>query len=128
VKKEWGGNRPFVSEPDAVRPNLNTAWEIQDGPAIAEEDFEEFVREKRAAAVRFDAELDVGYRPITRQKMQEAEQVLAAEVTRETYQVPWRSSGGVLLRWATRRLVTGSSAGYTGTIGTCVTRRTDRPQ
>ena len=44
------------------------------------EDYEEFVQEKRAAAVHFDAEWDVGYRPITRQKMQEAEQVLAEEV------------------------------------------------
>jgi len=44
------------------------------------EDYEQFVREKRAAAVHFDAEWDVGYRPITRQKMQEAEQVLAGEV------------------------------------------------
>jgi len=44
------------------------------------EDYEEFVQEKRAAAVHFDAEWDVGYRPITRQKMQEAEQVLAQEV------------------------------------------------
>jgi hypothetical protein len=44
------------------------------------EDYEEFVREKRAAAVHFDAEWDVGYRTITRHRMHEAEPVLAGQV------------------------------------------------
>ena len=37
------------------------------------DEFEAFVREKRAAAIHFDAAWDVGHRPSTRRKMQEAE-------------------------------------------------------
>jgi len=47
---------------------------------LTSEDYAKFVKEKRAAAVHFDAEWDAGYRRITRQKMQEAEQVLGGEV------------------------------------------------
>lgn len=41
------------------------------------EDFLAFVQAKPAAAIHFDAEWDVGGRPVTRLKMLEAEQVLS---------------------------------------------------
>jgi thioredoxin-like negative regulator of GroEL len=44
---------------------------------LTSEDYESFVRQKRAAAVHFDAEWDVGYKPITRLKMSEVADVLA---------------------------------------------------
>ena len=43
-------------------------------------DFESFVAHKRAAAVHFDAAWDVDYRPVTRRRMLEAEEVLAEQV------------------------------------------------
>src|SRR5207245_4061419 len=46
---------------------------------LTAESYEAFIREKRAAAVHFDAEWDVGYRPITRRKMQEAEAALSEQ-------------------------------------------------
>jgi hypothetical protein len=104
------------------------------------EDYEEFVREKRAAAVHFDADWDVGYRPITRQRMREAEQVLAGEVNFGEIDVdrdiPLAKSIGLLgvpavayyFGWATRGLVTGHPTGHIGTIGTSVTRRTNWPK
>ena len=46
---------------------------------LTAESYEAFIREKRAAAVHFDAEWDIGYRPITRRKMQEAEAALSEQ-------------------------------------------------
>jgi thioredoxin-like negative regulator of GroEL len=43
-------------------------------------DYPNFVREKRAAAIHFDAEWDVGNRPVTRGKMQEAEEALGESI------------------------------------------------
>ena len=47
---------------------------------LTSDDYETFVRQKRAAAVHFDADWDVGYRPITRLRMSEAAGVLAGHV------------------------------------------------
>jgi hypothetical protein len=47
---------------------------------LTSDDYETFIRQKRAAAVHFDAEWDVGYRPITRLRMNEAADVLAGHV------------------------------------------------
>jgi thioredoxin-like negative regulator of GroEL len=44
-------------------------------------DFKSFVEAKLAAAIHFDAEWDVAYRPITRQRMLEAEEALADQVS-----------------------------------------------
>ena len=46
---------------------------------LTSEEYEAFVRQKRAAAIHFDAEWDVGYRPITRCKMREAMDALATQ-------------------------------------------------
>src|SRR2546428_13811446 len=46
---------------------------------LTAESYEAFIRERRAAAVHFDAEWDVGNRPITRHKMQEAEAALSEQ-------------------------------------------------
>jgi hypothetical protein len=42
--------------------------------------YEDFVRQKRAAAVHFDTDWDVGFRPIARRKMSAASEVLGEEV------------------------------------------------
>jgi Thioredoxin len=42
--------------------------------------YEAFVRQKRAAAVHFDADWDVGYRPIARRGMSDASGVLGEHV------------------------------------------------
>jgi hypothetical protein len=42
--------------------------------------YEDFVRQKRAAAVHFFADWDVGYRPIARRRMSEASDVLVEHV------------------------------------------------
>jgi len=39
---------------------------------LISDDYETFIRQKRAAAVHFDADWDVGYSPITRLRMSEA--------------------------------------------------------
>ena len=46
---------------------------------LTSENYDAFVREKQAAAVHFDAEWDVGYRPIARKKMEQAEAVLSEQ-------------------------------------------------
>jgi thioredoxin-like negative regulator of GroEL len=56
--------------------NIKTAMTRQ----LTSTDYETFVRQKRAAAVHFDAEWDIGYRPITRVRMNEAAKVLAGHV------------------------------------------------
>jgi thioredoxin-like negative regulator of GroEL len=47
---------------------------------LTKSDYEVFVRQKRAAAVHFDAEWDVSHRTITRLRMSEAADVLAEHV------------------------------------------------
>jgi thioredoxin-like negative regulator of GroEL len=47
---------------------------------LTSDDYETFVRQKRAAAVHFDADWDVGYRPITSLRMTEAADALAEHV------------------------------------------------
>jgi thioredoxin-like negative regulator of GroEL len=44
---------------------------------ITASEYQDFVREKRAAAIHFDAEWDASYRCITRLRMQEAEEALS---------------------------------------------------
>ena len=43
-------------------------------------EYEDFVRQKRAAAVHFDADWDVGHRPNVRRRMSEASDLLGKEV------------------------------------------------
>ncbi len=43
------------------------------------EDYTHFVREKRAAAIHFDAHWNVGHRPVMRRQMQEAEEALSEQ-------------------------------------------------
>lgn len=47
---------------------------------LSSRDFEAFVREKRIAAIHFDAEWDVGHRPTARQKMEKAKALLGDQV------------------------------------------------
>ena len=47
---------------------------------LSRDNYEDFVRQKRAAAVHFDADWDVGYRPIARRRMGEASDVLGEHV------------------------------------------------
>ena len=47
---------------------------------LSRDSYEEFVRQKRAAAVHFDADWDVGHRPIARRRMSDASDVLGEEV------------------------------------------------
>jgi hypothetical protein len=44
------------------------------------DNYEDFVRQKRAAAVHFDADWDVGHRPNVRRRMSEASDLLGKEV------------------------------------------------
>jgi thioredoxin-like negative regulator of GroEL len=43
--------------------------------------YEDFVRQRRATAVHFDADWDVGYRPITRRRMSDAADALGERAT-----------------------------------------------
>ena len=47
---------------------------------LSRDSYEEFVRQKRAPAVHFDADWDVGHRPITRRRMSDPSDVLGEEV------------------------------------------------
>ena len=47
---------------------------------LSRDNYEDFVRQKRAAAVHFDADWDVGYRPVARHRMGEASDVLGEHV------------------------------------------------
>jgi len=47
---------------------------------LTKAEFASFVTEKHAAAVHFDADWDVAYRPITRKKMLEAEVAFSQQV------------------------------------------------
>ena len=47
---------------------------------LSRDNYEGFVRQRRATAVHFDADWDVGYRPIVRRRMSEASNVLGQEV------------------------------------------------
>lgn len=47
---------------------------------LASDNYQDFIRQKRAAAVHFDADWDVGYRPVTRRKMSDAADVLGEVV------------------------------------------------
>src|SRR5450432_1072986 len=47
---------------------------------LSRDSYEDFVRQKRAAAVHFDADWDVGYRPIARRRMRDASDVVGEEV------------------------------------------------
>jgi hypothetical protein len=47
---------------------------------LSRDSYEDFVRQKRGAAVHFDADWDVGYRPIARRRMGEASDVLGEQV------------------------------------------------
>jgi hypothetical protein len=47
---------------------------------LSSDSYEDFVRQKRAAAVHFDADWDVGHRPIARRRMSDASEVLGEQV------------------------------------------------
>jgi Thioredoxin len=47
---------------------------------LSRDNYEDFVRKKRAAAVHFDADWDVGHRPTARHRMCDASDVLGEEV------------------------------------------------
>lgn len=47
---------------------------------LSADNYEDFVRQKRAAAVHFDADWDIDYRPITRRRMNDAAQALGEDV------------------------------------------------
>lgn len=48
---------------------------------LTSKEFQFFISAKPAAAIHFDAEWDVSYRPVLRERMREAEEALANEAT-----------------------------------------------
>jgi hypothetical protein len=67
-------------EPSKTNPNPIPAHQECMVQKLNRDHYEDFVREKRAAAVHFDADWDVGQRPSVRRRMSEASDLLGKEV------------------------------------------------